>query len=345
MTVWLVRAGRHGENEAHALSHSAAVIGWDELGDLAGLDSFEDTRLRLQSTYSDAKESTISNWVSQVWAFVRRIEVGDLVALPLKTTPAIAFGRVTGPYRFDPAAGAGAMHQRPVEWLVDDMPRSRIDQDLLYSLGAFMTVCQIKRNNAEARLRGLISGTGSAIPAESPGAASDRVDEDAESQVTSLDLATYARDRIRALLGRRFRGHELARLVDELLSAQGHTTYRSPAGPDGGVDVLAGAGSMGFDSPRLCVQVKSSDAPVDAPALRELQGVMHNFSAERGLLVAWGGFTKVARKEASRLFFQIRLWDSDDLIDQLAANYDRLPPDTQAEIPLTRIWTLVPEEG
>ena len=32
------------------------------------------------------------------------------------------------------------------------IPRSRFDQDLLFSFGAAMTVCQIKRNNAEERI-------------------------------------------------------------------------------------------------------------------------------------------------------------------------------------------------
>jgi restriction system protein len=89
--------------------------------------------------------------------------------------------------------------------------------------------------------------------------------------------------------------------------------------------------------------VKSGQA--DAPTLRELQGVMSNFGAIRGLLVCWGGFTKSARAEARRLFFQIRLWDSDALIDKIAEVYERLPGETQAELPLRRIWTLVPEES
>jgi restriction endonuclease len=61
------------------------------------------------------------------------------------------------------------------------------------------------------------------------------------------------------------------------------------------------------------------------PTLRELQGVVGNFGAQRGLLVSWGGFTKGARTEARRLFFQIRLWDSDAVIDKLQDVYDRLP--------------------
>jgi restriction system protein len=81
-------------------------------------------------------------------------------------------------------------------------------------------------------------------------------------------------------------GHELAQLVGDILRAEGFVTTVSPAGPDGGVDILAGQGSMGFDGATLAVQVKSGQA--DAPTLHELQGVMSNFGATRGLLVCWG---------------------------------------------------------
>ncbi|MHB9036592.1 MAG: hypothetical protein ACYC64_07985 [Armatimonadota bacterium] len=30
----------------------------------------------------------------------------------------------------------------------------------------------------------------------------------------------------------------------------------SPPGSDGGADILAGGGAMGFNPPRLCIQVK-----------------------------------------------------------------------------------------
>ena len=101
---------------------------------------------------------------------------------------------------------------------------------------------------------------------------------------------------------------------------------------------------MGFEAPRLVVQVKSSDAPADVRVLRELQGVMKNFGADRGLLVSWGGFKSSVYQEARTLFFEIRLWDADDLIEALAETYGQLPDDLQAELPLKRVWTLVLEE-
>jgi restriction system protein len=160
-----------------------------------------------------------------------------------------------------------------------------------------------------------------------------------------VDFDRLSRDQISKRIAARFHGHGLAQLVGEILRAEGFVTSVSPAGPDGGVDILAGQGSMSFDGATLAVQVKSGGQLADAPTLRELQGVMSNFGATRGLLVSWGGFTKAARAEARRLFFQIRLWDSDALVDKITEVYERLPGETQAEMPLRRIWTLVPDQN
>lgn len=74
-----------------------------------------------------------------------------------------------------------------------------------------------------------------------------------------------------------------------VLAAEGFVTHVSPAGPEGGVDALAGQGGRGFDGARLAVQVKSGRIVVDAGTLRELHGMMANFGASRGLMVSWGG--------------------------------------------------------
>jgi restriction system protein len=108
-----------------------------------------------------------------------------------------------------------------------------------------------------------------------------------------------AKDQRREFVGRKFKGHDLAHLVGAILEAQGYKIRTSPEGPDGGVDIIAGKGILGFDPPRLAVQVKSQESPVDVKVLRELQGVMKNFGAEQGLIVAWGGFTNAVLKEAA----------------------------------------------
>ena len=140
-------------------------------------------------------------------------------------------------------------------------------------------------------------------------------------------------------------GHALADLVNAVLLADGWVTKPSPPGADGGVDILAGRGSLGLDQPRLCVQVKSQNSPADVTVYRTLQGTMQTFKAEQGLLVCWGGFNRVVQAEARTGHFSVRLWDSSDLVKAIYRTYERLPAEVQAELPLERTWMLVAEES
>ena len=197
------------------------------------------------------------------------------MALPLKSQSAVAFGNIVGEYEFRKDVES-TRHIRKTEW-IKTIPRSSIDHDILYSLGAFMTVCQVERNDAENRVRTLRERGVMPI-----------VDLTREEGGEAIDIEQYARDQIIKYVGKKFSGHDLARLVDAVLQAQGYITEKSPPGPDKGVDILAARGTFGFDRPRMCVQVKSSSAPLDVKVPRELQGVTKTRGAEQGLLVSWG---------------------------------------------------------
>ena len=87
----------------------------------------------------------------------RRIAVDDIVVMPVKTRSQIAVGKVTGGYRYLKDAVEGK-HAIQVNWLRPNLPRSTFKQDLLYSFGAFMTVCEISRNNALERVQAVLTG-------------------------------------------------------------------------------------------------------------------------------------------------------------------------------------------
>ena len=89
MNVWLVRAGQRGENEDFALSRGLATIGWSELGDLNQYASKVDLLDALRMRHPDARPSRLQNWAGQIWAFYKTIQVGDIVAMPLKKRAAI----------------------------------------------------------------------------------------------------------------------------------------------------------------------------------------------------------------------------------------------------------------
>lgn len=342
MTMWMVRAGRNGEQEELAITEGVAVIGWNQVPDLNEIGSREELKALYAELDPSQTVSQISNKASQIWAFGKRIEQGDLIALPLKGRGTVAFGEVIAPYQHRTDLPDGTKHTRPVRWIRTDVPKTSLDQDILDSLGSLLTVCRIKRNNSENRIRALLGEGASPYPGGTTGG----VDESDETSDTAarLDIEEYARDEIRVFIGRRFREHKLAHLVNELLKVQGYQTEISMPGPDGGVDIIAGGGALGFDPPRLCVQVKSGDGAADVKVVRELQGAVDNFGADYGLFVSWGGFKPTVLKEFRGRYFRMRLWDGAELVERLLENYDRLPDDVQAELPLKRVWTLVPEE-
>jgi len=330
MTLWLVRAGRIGEREQMAAERNLAIIGWEDMPDLAKLKSRDELTNILSETYPDQKKNALRNWEAQLWAFSKTMQIGDLVALPLKSRRAILFGTVKGDYKYEPLFPAEFKHTRPVSWQ-HEIPRNRIDRDLLYSLGASSTVCSVSRSNAENRIKSLLNGK---MPA---------VDQPINEPEDAGDLEQLGRDQISDAIIRAFKGHKLAHLTAAVLQAQGYKVLVSPEGPDGGVDIIAGRGPLGFEPPRLVVQVKSSDSPVDVRTVREFNGVIGEFGAESGLIVAWGGFQGNVHKEAARHYFKIRLWNADDLVQMIQDNYDNLPEDIQNELPLKKIWVLIPQ--
>lgn len=338
MTLWTVRCGRDGAYEQEAIAQKIVGIGWGDLGDISKIDSREELMLHLANLQPNDSIASLRNQLAQVYAFRSRIQIGDLVALPLKNSASIIFGRVIGNYKFVKDDHRYVAHQRSVEW-IKEIPRSLIDQDLLFSFGAFLTVFEVKRNNAEARVLSLLSGT--RIADQNPGDPKKSSEDDVEI-VENFDIEQFSRDQIRKVVEQKFAGHAFAQLVGEILKAEGYTVLVSTAGPDGGVDVLAGSGKTGFENPKIAVQVKSGNQIVDAPTLRDLHGTMSIFGATNGLVVSWGGFTSQAMKDARKAFLQVHTWNSDDVIDHITANYEALPAEIQSILKLKRIWTILP---
>lgn len=343
MALWLIRAGKYGEHEQKFFADDRCYLTWEGTEDtnLAKVKHFEGVKELLTKLYPDEKPKTRINWASQITPFVFDVQQGDWVVLPRKHTPALAFAEVLEGYAFDPKAEATYRHSIKVKWLNIDVPRTTFDQDLLYSFGAFMTVCRMAKNNAEARVRAMEKvGWKSTMAGASSLLSKAPAQEQMEAIEEHFDVEQSARDQITKIVQARFKGHGMAELVGAVLRAQGFTTHISPPGPDGGIDILAAPGTFGFAEPRICVQVKSQQSPVERAVLDALGGVMKKVSATHGLLVCWGGFKGSVNKEEAQQFFHVRLWDADDLIDELLAVYDKLDADIRAQLPLKRVWTL-----
>jgi restriction system protein len=340
MNLWLVRAGRHGEREQLCLDHGVVLLGWDDMPDLSKYSSREEMTLDYPKYFTSKNANSTGVNVGQLWRFAKDIKKGDLIAMPSKFQPVIHFGKVKEEYKFNAKNDVlkDMPHVVQVDWS-KAVARSEFDQDLLYSFGSLLTVSQVARNNAVERVSELLTGK---KLANQKNVKSDNIQEDIIAEST-LDLAEHAQDEIIRHLETKFKGHDLTRLVDQILKAQGYVTTVSPPGPDGGIDILAGNGPLGFSDPKICVQVKSTEGQADVKIYRELVGVMSKVKADFGLLVSWSGFNNKLMSEAKGDFFKVRMWSANDIVEEIFKNYDKFSDEFKAELPLKKIWTLVKE--
>ncbi len=352
--AWLIRAGRAGEREQWALSNGVSGGGFHEVPDLTAATTREAVAKEVQVAFPGAKDGRLQNFAAQLWALRSRINIGDLVVMPLKNSPFLAIGHVTGEYSYLDDLDPSLRHVLPVDWTSTDVPRTAVKQDLLYSLGAFLTVCELKRNDAAHRLATVAAvgaDPGARTLAQSNGkpAVIPAVDEDdsevADTSGSHIDIEQYAIDRLTSHVIETFAGHRMQELVAAVLEADGFTCKVPPQGPDQGVDVLAGSGPLGLDSPRLVVQVKSEAGSVGSPVVQQLLGAMSNHRAEQGLLVAWGGITKAAEQLLATQYFRVRVWSAKELLEAVFRTYPRLPEEIRGDLPLKQVWALVEEPG
>ncbi len=343
MSVWLVRAQANGQYENRFIQEGRIYLNWARLTqDLSSFENKDDLGTYIAQQYPEQSSKVVANWKGQIWPFIKEMAIGDLVVMPLKSQWAIQIGRITGEYQYMENTDPDFCHFHTVSWIETPVPRSHFSQDLLNSFGAFMSVCRIKRNNAEDRLLAMeASGWKPESTAMIIKAQNTTTDDNGDSTDDSFgDLIEKATDQINACISSQFKNHDLTRLIDAILRAQGYTTFVSPAGPDGGADIFAGKGDLGLGEPRLCVEVKSGDTPIGRPDVDKLLGAVTKFGANQGLFVSWGGYKSNVQKELAANFFQVRLWGQKEILENLFACYDHLDEDIKLKLPLKKTWVL-----
>jgi restriction system protein len=104
--------------------------------------------------------------------------------------------------------------------------------------------------------------------------------------------------------------------------------------------VVAHPDALGFQDPRIKVQVKNRKGRAGGPAVRQFLGTLQG--KERGLFVSTGGFTRDARHAADGAQQRVTLLDRDDFIQLLLENYESLESAFKGMVPLRKVW--VPSE-
>lgn len=341
---WTIRAGKQGERTQWAINKGLIGGGWQGIPELTGVKDKEELRKIVEEVKGGSK-NVVANYTGQLWAMTNVIQPGDYMVLSIRATSQVAIGEVTKGYHYladqeDP----NQRHVLGVKWLKTDIPKTAFKQDLLYQMGSALTVFRLGNNDAEYRLEQVLTtgkdpGARTAFSSDTVTSSKPKdLDVSDSVETESLDLEQIAQDEIAKRLEEDFKGHELSELVSALLTAEGFSCFMSPPGSDGGADVLAGMGPLGMDSPKLVVQVKSQTSPVSDTVIQQLDGAIRRFKADQALLVTFGGVTGPARNKLETEYFNIRVWTMDDILQSIYKNYNRLPNDLRARIPMKQIW-------
>jgi len=328
--VWVVRAGKGGKNAADFQEKGLVAIGFAPIADVS--------RKSREQIFDYAREligSKAGNVAGQIHRFANAIQIGDLVAVPDGQNRELLYGTVTGGYEYRDVPvieGTQWRHVRAVDWHGrrnrDDLP-----DRILFSLGSLLTVFEPAY---QAALAAFLT-SGEAPDDSGEGAAASAADDTATGPTSAAEQEARNRELIAkkiAALG----WSETQDFVAGVLGALGYGTEVAGAGADGGIDILACRDPLFLHPPVVKVQVKAKPTTKIGPdEIRQLNGLVDSGS-ERGIFVATGGFTRPAEKEAAQM--KVQLWNLERLAELFIENYDELDDETQALVPLRRIWVL-----
>ena len=331
MSIWVVRGGKFGEYENRFINESKVYLTRDGFKtDLNKIPEQNELRTVLDDFYPTLPSSKLASWSDQIWSFAHDIQQKDWIIVPSKLSPVIHVGEITGGYSYDKNGSDPYYHSREIKWIEKDIPRGYFPTDILYQLGGFKDVF-----NAD--------GVEKVFQTMADNDWAPTKDDDTSYEQTNELIALLqeiSRDQIAQLIRNKFKGHRLAKLVKALMETKGYTTHMGSTDESGSdLDILAAKGGMGFDDDsRICIQVKADDLPV--ATLDKFLGTMNDVGANYGLLVSWGGFKSNVEQERSNEFFKVRLWNQNDLIDQVLSHYEELDNYIKGEIPLKSFWTI-----
>ena len=331
MSIWVIRGGKFGEYENRFINESKVYITRDGFKtDLNKIAEQPDLRTVLDDFYPTLPSSKLASWSDQIWSFAHDIQQKDWIVVPSKLSPVLHVGEITGEYNYEKNNSDPYYHSRDIKWIEKDIPRGYFPTDILYQLGGFKDV--FNADSVEKVFHTMADNEW----------AQTKDDETSYEQMNELIalLQEISRDQIAQLIRTKFKGHRLAKLVKALMEAKGYTTHMGSSDEAGSeLDILAARGGMGFDDDaRICIQVKADDIPV--ATLDKFLGTMNDVGANYGLLVSWGGFKSNVEQERSNEFFKVRLWNQNDLIDQVLTHYEELDNYIKGEIPLKSFWTI-----
>ena len=325
----MVRGGRDGAFVKDFLSRHMVAIGWGKIGDLSAVHGRDQIGRLLDQFFPEYNKFQRAAAAGQIHRFRDELIPDETVLTYDPTERIYHTGTVTGGYQYCPELSEHIQHTRAVKWdgYVD---RDKLTAATKNSLGSISTVFCVSESAAQE----IAVGSHAAPQLLPPPLVEDDIEQEAEAEVrkdTEQRALEFLQDRLSQLAW-----DEMQELVAGLLRAMGYKTRVSRPGPDGGRDIVASPDGLGFQSPRIIVEVKHRKASMGAPEIRSFMGGLR--PNDNGLFVSTGGFTREARLEADRSNHNVTLMDSDDLGKAIVEHYEQMDADAKALLPLKKIY-------
>jgi len=111
--LWVIAPGEGGKLWGDWFESGTASIGWNDTGDLTGLEEIEAFREAIGAAYPDAGAGQVGRMLHE---FARSMEPGDIVVAKEGVSAVLGWGVVSTDYRFDPSRDP-YHHLRDVKWM------------------------------------------------------------------------------------------------------------------------------------------------------------------------------------------------------------------------------------
>ena len=222
-------------------------------------------------------------------------------------------------------------NRRRVDW-EGQVSRDHLSIPTKNSLGSSLSVFEVPEA-AEKEFDSLLAGqNGTTSPPEKFA----NSEADVSTQYLLNDLRAKAKEFIKDKVAD-LSWEEMQELVAGILRAMNYKTRISPQGSDRGKDIVASPDGLGFEQPRIVVEVKHRpNQQTGSQDVRSFLGGRHK--DDRGLYVSTEGFSREAKYEADRASIPLTLMDIDDLVEATIEYYEQLDLATRTLLPLSRIY-------
>jgi restriction system protein len=323
-SMWLVKAGEGGYLFDDFRTEKLIAIGWNEIGDLNGVDSLDAIRTLYLMKYPGEKPGKVNNAVAMIFKFRAVLKPGHKVATYNPESREYLVGTIAGEYEYAP--DRKYHHVRKVDWS-GTVERDSLKASSRNSLGTALALSQLNDETADDVLNVLTGKKPDEVDVSEEKVQLEQLNEDTISRAHEL-----IKDKLLKL-----DDEELELLVATVLRAMGYKARVTPKGPDRGVDVIASPDGLGLEEPRIKAEVKHRPkTQMGSQQVRSFLGGLRQ--GDRALYVSTGGFSKDAGYEADRSNIPITLLNLDDLASLVVTHYESFDLDGKVLIPLTRLY-------